>query len=204
MKAYSKISRPPPQSPASPTLRHIGTSGLRPCKRSARECSRVSLLPVDNSRSKQTNNTLLQPISSLPLLLLCPLLHSVSLTLLPVVIVARYFSIPKSYDDPHLFAAIVTLHRRLLPLLLQPQQPDLCFIDKTEHPFLCFLDTNEQSLALFWSLCLQHQAAATLLAAPKSDSNVDTTAASPRINRCLSCPLPLPHSACDELVSYEC
>ncbi|RWW36336.1 hypothetical protein BHE74_00058650 [Ensete ventricosum] len=92
---------------------------------------------------------------------------------------------------------------RLLPLLLQPQQPDLCFIDKTEHPFLCFLDTNEQSFAPFWTLCLQHQAAVTLLAALKSDPNVDTTAASPRTNRCLSCPLPLPHSAYNELVSYE-
>ncbi|RRT50020.1 hypothetical protein B296_00020075 [Ensete ventricosum] len=58
-------------------------------------------------------------------------------------------------------------------------------------------------LAPFWTLCLQHQAAATLLPAPKSDPNVDTTAASPRTNRCLSCPLPLPHSACGELVSYE-
>ncbi|RRT73922.1 hypothetical protein B296_00027820 [Ensete ventricosum] len=44
-------SRPPPQSPATPTLRHIGTNGLRPCKRSykrnAYECFRVSLLPAD-------------------------------------------------------------------------------------------------------------------------------------------------------------
>ncbi|RWW05591.1 hypothetical protein GW17_00031129 [Ensete ventricosum] len=149
------------------------------------------------------NDVLLQPISSLSLLLLCSLLCSVGLTLLPVAIAARYFSIPESCGVPHLFAANVTLHRWLLPLLLQPQQPDLYFIDKTEHHFLCFLDTNEQPLAPFWTLCLQHQAAATLLAAPKSDPNADTTAASPRTNRCLSCPLPLPHSACGELVSYE-
>ncbi|RWW26768.1 hypothetical protein BHE74_00031748 [Ensete ventricosum] len=51
-------------------------------------------------------------------------------------------------------------------------------------------------LAPFWTLCLQHQAAATLLAAPKSNPNADTTSASPRTNHCLSCPLPLPHSAC--------
>ncbi|RWW29821.1 hypothetical protein GW17_00005655 [Ensete ventricosum] len=29
---------------------------------------------------------------------------------------------------------------------LQPQQPNLCFIDKTKHPFLYFLDTNKQLL----------------------------------------------------------
>ncbi|RZR85115.1 hypothetical protein BHM03_00012088 [Ensete ventricosum] len=160
-------------------------------------------LPARADTVRTANDALLQPISSLPLLLLWPLLRSVGLTLLPVVIVARYFSIPESYGVPHLFAASVTLHRRLLPLLLYPQQPDLCFIDKTEHPFLYFLNMNEQPLAPFWTLCLQHQAAATLLTAPKSDPNADTTAASPRTNRCLSCPLPLPHSACGELVSYE-
>ncbi|RRT73923.1 hypothetical protein B296_00027821 [Ensete ventricosum] len=134
---------------------------------------------------------------------LWPLLRSVGLTLFPVAIAARYFSIPESCGVSHLFAASVTLHHRLLPLLLQPQQSDLYFIDKTEHPFLYFLDTNAQLLAPLWTLCLQHQATATLLAALKSDPNADTTAVSPRTNYCLSCPLPLPHSAYDELVSYE-
>ncbi|RRT67049.1 hypothetical protein B296_00001239 [Ensete ventricosum] len=105
-----------------------------------------------------------------------------TLHLLPVAIVSRYFSIPGSCGIPHLFAASVTLHCRLLPLLLQPQQSDLCFIDKTEHPFLYFLDTDEQPLAPFWTLCLLHQTTATLLAAQKSNPNADTTAASPRTN----------------------
>ncbi|RRT55699.1 hypothetical protein B296_00020105 [Ensete ventricosum] len=43
------------------------------------------------------NDALLQPISSLLLLLLCPLLCFVGLTMLPVVIAARYFSIPEFY-----------------------------------------------------------------------------------------------------------
>ncbi|RZS01428.1 hypothetical protein BHM03_00031280 [Ensete ventricosum] len=85
----------------------------------------------------------------------------IGLTLLPVAIVACYFSIPESCGVPHLF---------------QPLTP-------------------------FWTLYLQHQAAATLLAALKSDSNADTTGASPGTNHCLSCPLPLTHSAYGELKS---
>ncbi|RZS01326.1 hypothetical protein BHM03_00031161 [Ensete ventricosum] len=41
-----------------------------------------------------------------------------ALPLLPVAIVARYFSIPESCGVPHLFAASVTHQCKLLPLLL--------------------------------------------------------------------------------------
>ncbi|RRT33255.1 hypothetical protein B296_00053732 [Ensete ventricosum] len=177
---------------AQPTTRFCSPSPLYRCCSSAR-CSIPSVLLCFSLQHIDTVDSKKSPSSTLPPQHIDTV---AALPLLPVVIDARYLSIPESCGIPHLFAASITLHRRLLPLLLQPQQPDLCFIDKIEHPFLWFLDTNEQPLAPFWTLCLQHQAAATLLAAPKSDPNADTTAASPRTNHCLSCPLPLPHSAC--------
>ncbi|RZS28949.1 hypothetical protein BHM03_00062602 [Ensete ventricosum] len=173
-------------------MRFCSPSPLCHCCSSAR-CSVPSVLLCFPSQHIDMVDSKKSPSSALPPQHINTI---AALPLLPVVIVARYFSIPESCVVPHLFAASVTLHHRLLPLHLQPQQPDLYFIDKIEHPFLCFLDTNEQSLAPFWTMCLQHQAAATLLAAPKSDPNADTTVASPRTNCCLSCPLPLPHSAC--------
>ncbi|RRT34940.1 hypothetical protein B296_00046937 [Ensete ventricosum] len=173
-------------------MRFCSPSPLCRCCSSAR-CSVPSVLLCFPSQHIDMVDSKKSPSSALPLQHIDMV---AALPLLPVAIVARYFSIPESCGVPHLFAVSVTLHRRLLTLLLQPQQPDLCFIDKTKHHFLCFLDMNEQPLTPFWTLCLQHQAAATLLAAPKSDPNVDTIATSPRTNRCLSCPLPLPHFAC--------
>ncbi|RRT38361.1 hypothetical protein B296_00057578 [Ensete ventricosum] len=176
----------------SPTTRFCSPSLLCRCCSSAR-CSVPSVLLCFPLQHIDTIDNKKSPSSALPPQHIDTV---AALPLLPVAIAAHYFSIPESYDVPHLFTASVTLHRRLLPLLLQHQQPDLCFINKTEHHFLCFLDTNEQPLAPFWTLCLQHQAAATLLAAPKSDPNANTTAASPRTKRYLSCPLPLPYSTC--------
>ncbi|RRT38443.1 hypothetical protein B296_00056166 [Ensete ventricosum] len=59
-------SRPPPQSPTSPTLRHIGTSDLRPCKRNTRECSRVPLLPADTHQRRASAAHLSAAAAPLP------------------------------------------------------------------------------------------------------------------------------------------
>ncbi|RZR86362.1 hypothetical protein BHM03_00013549 [Ensete ventricosum] len=119
-------------------LRHIGTSDLRPYKRGARECSRSRTRPRPTSQHIDTVDCKKRPSLALPPQHIDTV---VALPLLPIAIAARYFSIPESCGVPHLFAASVTLHRRLLPLLLHlhEQSLPLCQSTTHHHPVASFI-----------------------------------------------------------------